>query len=379
MNGWQQEKLENLAERIGMGPFGSNIKISTFVSKGIPVISGTHLNGIRLEDKDYNFITEEHAERLKSANVYPGDIVFTHAGNIGQVAYIPKTSKFKKYILSQRQFYLRCNQALLLPEFLTYYFKSREGQFQLLANANQTGVPSLAQPVSYLKSVSVPLPPLPEQRAIVGVLSSLDDKVDLLNQQNRTLEAMAEAIWRKMFIEEADPGWKKGKLRDLVKLYYGKGLREKDRVAGIYPVLGSNGIVGQHDKYLVKGPGIVIGRKGTLGTVHYVEEDFFPIDTTFYIKSQTNPGKLFFEYFLLREFAFEDMSSDSAVPGLNREIAESLECLIPKIESISDFNYSCDSFFEMKLANEMHITTLSQLRDTLLPKLMSGQVGVKYD
>jgi type I restriction enzyme S subunit len=127
----------------------------------------------------------------------------------------------------------------------------------------------------------------------------------------------------------------------------------------------------------VKGPGIVIGRKGTLGVVNYVEEDFFPIDTTYFIKSKTNAGKLFFEYFLLKEFSFEEMNSDSAVPGLNREIAESMEFIVPEIDSIYKFNDSCEPLFSKKMWNGNQIRNLSRIRDTLLPKVMSGEVVVK--
>jgi type I restriction enzyme S subunit len=225
-----------------------------------------------------------------------------------------------------------------------------------------------------LSNVGIILPKLPEQRAIAGVLSSLDDKIDLLHRQNKTLEGMAEALWRKMFVEEADPGWMKGKLGDLIELCYGKGLKEEKRVPGNYPVVGSSGIVGSHNDFLVEGPGVVIGRKGTLGVVNYIEDNFFPIDTTYFIKSKTNSGRLFFEYFLLKEFSFEEMNSDSAVPGLNREIAESMEFLIPEVDSIYRFNNYCDPVFTKKMKNEKQIPTLSRLRDTLLPKLMSGEV-----
>jgi len=180
-----------------------------------------------------------------------------------------------------------------------------------------------------------------------------------------------------MFVEEADPGWKKGKLGDLIELCYGKGLKEERRMPGRYPVLGSSGVVGYHNEFLVEGPGIVIGRKGTLGVVNYVAENFFPIDTTYFIKSKTNAGKLFFEYFLLKEFSFEEMNSDSAVPGLNREIAESMEFIVPEIESIYKFNDTSEPLYSKKMKNGNHIRTLSRLRDTLLPKLMSGEVRVK--
>ncbi|WP_370692990.1 restriction endonuclease subunit S [Pseudotabrizicola sp.] len=101
--GWTVRTLGDVADQIAMGPFGSNIKVETFVAEGIPVISGAHLRGLQLADKDYNFITEVHADKLRRSNVRRSDIVFTHAGNIGQVAIIPETAEFDRYVISQRQ------------------------------------------------------------------------------------------------------------------------------------------------------------------------------------------------------------------------------------------------------------------------------------
>jgi len=140
---WSKVRVEDIAEKIAMGPFGSNIKVETFVDDGIPVISGAHLHGARVEDGNFNFITQDHAERLKNSNVFRGDVIFTHAGNIGQVAYIPKNSQYERYVISQRQFYLRCKTDIADPAFITYFFNSDEGQHKLLANASQTGVPSM--------------------------------------------------------------------------------------------------------------------------------------------------------------------------------------------------------------------------------------------
>lgn len=258
------------------------------------------------------------------------------------------------------------------------FYLSRSEEVRSFAEQNFDGTSGRQRvPKSTFDNLPIVIPPLHEQRAIAGVLSSLDDKIDLLHRQNKTLEGIAGALWRKMFVEEADPGWRKGKLGDLVELCYGKGLKEEKRIPGKYPVVGSSGIVGYHNDFIVNGPGIVIGRKGTLGVVNYIEENFFPIDTTYFIKSKTNSGRLFFEYFLLKEFSFEEMNSDSAVPGLNREIAESMEFLVPEIESIYKFNDSCEPLFTKKMKNENQIRTLSSLRDTLLPKLMSGEVRVK--
>lgn len=124
-------------------------------------------------------------------------MIFTHAGNIGQVAFIPDDSAYQRYVISQRQFYLRCNTDLILPEFITYYFKTPEGQHRLLANANQVGVPSIARPSSYLKTIEVPAPSIEEQQVVVRNIKALDAKIRLNIGTNQTLEAMAQAIFNR--------------------------------------------------------------------------------------------------------------------------------------------------------------------------------------
>ena len=199
---WREMSMEEIAEKIAMGPFGSSIRVKTFVTEGVPIISGQHLHGVRVDDAPgFNFIMEEHARRLKNANVGRGDIIFTHAGNIGQVAYIPEASAYERYVISQRQFYMRCNRQYAVPQFIAYYFQSPDGQHKLLANTSQVGVPSIAQPVSYLRTLSIPLPPLPEQRAIAHVLGTLDDKIEANRRMNQTLEAMAQTLFKSWFID----------------------------------------------------------------------------------------------------------------------------------------------------------------------------------
>lgn len=171
--GWITTSIEELADRVAMGPFGSNIKVSTFVPEGIPIISGQHLNGTLLEDKKYNFITLEHAEKLNKSNVYRGDIIFTHAGSVGQVALIPETSRYNRYVLSQHQFYMRCDRSKISPLFMIYFFKTPEGQHKLLANTSSTGVPSISRPVTYLRSIKVTIPAKQVSDAFEGLIQPL--------------------------------------------------------------------------------------------------------------------------------------------------------------------------------------------------------------
>ena len=199
---WPMVTVNDISEKVGMGPFGSSIKVSTFVADGVPIISGQHLRNLKIDDSvDFNFITNEHAQRLVNANVFRGDIIFTHAGNIGQAAYIPENSAYSRYVISQRQFFLRCNREKALPDFVTMYFKSPQGQHQLLANSSQVGVPSIARPVTYLRSIEIPLPPVPQQQAIAHILGTLDDKIELNRRMNEALEAIARALFKSWFVD----------------------------------------------------------------------------------------------------------------------------------------------------------------------------------
>lgn len=260
-------------------------------------------------------------------------------------------------------------------EFLFYFLANWD--FINTANNAESGTRMPRADWSFLKDTEWNLPSLPEQKSIASILSSLDDKIDLLHRQNKTLEALAETLFRQWFVEEAEEGWETGKLGDVIELVYGKGLKEEIRSGTGFPVVGSSGIVGYHSEFLVEGPGIVIGRKGTLGKVIYLFENFFPIDTTYFVKSKVNSKGLFYEYFLLKTLNFEDMNSDSAVPGLNRELALSTEIKIAPFDKLQQYNNYCASLFEKFKQNNSQIHTLTRLRDTLLPKLMSGTVRVK--
>ena len=414
---WQLVTVEEIAEKIAMGPFGSSIKVETFVSEGVPVISGQHLHGFRVDDDPgFNFISDEHAQRLANANVTREDIVLTHRGTIGQVAYIPLGSQYDRYVVSQSQFYLRCNRSKAIPEFVTMYFKSPEGQHKLLANKSQVGVPSIAQPVTYLRTIEIPLPPLAEQRAIAHALGTLDDKINLNRRMNETLQKMARALFQSWFVDfdpvrakmegrwrsgeslpglpadlydlfpdrlvpselgDIPEGWEVKALGELVELAYGKALKADDRKQGSIPVYGSNGRIGWHDESLVAGPGIVVGRKGNPGVVTWSHSDFFPIDTAFYIVQANDSLGLPFLFHALIDQGLPSVSADSAVPGLNRGLAYMNMQLIPTKEIVHEFNAYASGIFTRRHCLETESHRLAAQRDTLLPRLVSGEIIVK--
>ena len=200
--GWKVKRIEDMAKRVAIGPFGSSIKVATFVEAGIPVISGQHLKGTLLDDNEYRFITKGHAERLAKANVQRGDVVFTHAGSIGQVAYIPQTSQFERYVISQRQFYMRCDVSQISPLFIVHFFKTTEGQHQLLANTSSTGVPSISRPVTYLRSIRLCIPPKALWRQFDEFVDGLHLKVARNTAESNILAAQRDTLLPKLISGE---------------------------------------------------------------------------------------------------------------------------------------------------------------------------------
>ena len=196
--GWEVKRIEDIAERVAMGPFGSSIKVSTFVDEGIPVISGQHLNGMLLNDNEYRFIREEHAKKLAKANVQRGDVIFTHAGSIGQVACIPQTSQFERYVISQRQFYMRCDVSQISPLFVVHFFKTPKGRHQLLANTSSTGVPSISRPVTYLRSIILCTPPNALWHRFDEIARGLHLKVGQNTKESRSLTALRDVLLPKL-------------------------------------------------------------------------------------------------------------------------------------------------------------------------------------
>ena len=405
--GWLGTTLgENLLE-IAMGPFGSNIKVETFVDSGVPVISGAHLRGTRVEEGSFKFITPEHALKLKNSNVFRGDIIFTHAGTIGQVAYVPSNSKYERYVISQRQFYLRCNEEKADPAFITYFFHSPEGRHKLLANASQVGVPSISRPSSNLKAIEISLPGLEEQRAISRVISYLDDRIDLLRQTNSTLESIAQALFKSWFVdfdpvrakaegrepegmdaataalfpsefEESElgfipKGWRGGSIGDLLTLQRGFDLPAPQRVDGEFPILAASGPSGHHKEARVMGPGVTTGRSGVLGRVFYVTEDFWPLNTSLWVKD-FRIATAEYAYQFLKTMDLSHLNAGSAVPTLNRNHVHGVSCVVPDKPAIDAYTSIAAPLMNRIHQAEKHASLLYDLRDTLLPRLISGKL-----
>jgi type I restriction enzyme S subunit len=184
---WKAPKIEAIIDEISMGPFGSDIKVSNFVTEGVPVLNGANVALERLTDMFENFVTLAKAKSLKKAVARRGDVVVTHRGTIGQVSYIPADSEFDSYVISQSQFRVRFSLDDVVPAWVALYFHSDIGSRKLLEGKAHTGVPAIAQPTKTFRNLSIPLPSLSEQAAIVEVLSGMDaELVGLESRRDKT-------------------------------------------------------------------------------------------------------------------------------------------------------------------------------------------------
>jgi type I restriction enzyme S subunit len=170
-------------------------------------------------------------------------------------------------------------------------------------------------------------------------------------------------------------GWEVTKVAELMDLSYGKSLPATKRVEGTVPVYGSGGVSGYHNEHLVNGPGIIVGRKGTVGSLYWVEDDFFPIDTVFFVENKTELP-LYWLYQTLGTLNIAGMGADSAVPGVNRNTVYACSVVVPTENVTKSYGALIDSLNSKKESLRLQERDLADLRDSLLPKLLSGQITI---
>lgn len=274
---------------------------------------------------------------------------------------------------------IETNSILAEPLFIYYFLTSNEivETLDIIAEGSTSTYPSLKP--SDIENLDIPLPPLPEQKGIASVLSSLDDKIDLLHRQNETLEKMAETLFRQWFVEEAEKDWEEGKLGDFVKIAYGKNLPTKNLLNSGYPVYGGNGQIGFFDKFLYKKPQVLISCRGEASGVVNFSKPYSFVTNNSLVLELVKREEITFEY--LKYFAlntdFKIYVTGSAQPQITITTLSDGDFVLPSEKIINNFSKIVFPWERKRSKNQAQIRTLENLRDTLLPKLMSGEVRVK--
>ncbi len=406
-------KLGEIISDIAMGPFGSNIKTDNFISKGVPVIRGSNLNEGGFEEERFVYISEEKAQSLKRSLAYPDDLVFTHRGTIGQVRMIPP-NKFPKYLVSQSQLKLTVNKDYLVPSYLLYFFKSNIGQYELLKNTSQVGVPAIASPTKSLKSVEIEIPELQTQSQISCILTTLDDKIELNNRMNKVLEQMAQAIFKQWFIDfefpsesgdsykssggemefceelgkEIPRGWRIGKIIDIAEIlmgqspksefynFKGEGLPFHQGVANYgyrFPV---NNVYCTQLLRVAKKGSLLISVRAPVGRLNIADSDIIIGRGLGALNSKDNCNSYLFSL-LQYTFAIEDQyGSGTIYNSISKKELENVKVIIPNSNIMLTYEYLTYDINQKITNQSRQIRMLTDLRDTLLPKLMSGEIDV---
>ena len=366
---WLKASLGTLTTKIGSGatPRGGS---SVYTSDGVSFIRSQNVYDSRFESNGLVHIDDAAAADLNGVAVQAGDILLNITGDsVARCCIAPRGILPAR--VSQHVMIIRPHPEMLDSRYLQGLLVEPQMKSYLLTLAG-AGATRPALTKDQIARLEVLLAPLSEQRAIAEVLGALDDKIEA----NHHVIQMAWSLAAVQFqsITERDEV-QFVRLGEVAKLSYGKSLPEHVREPGVVPVFGSGGVVGHHSAALVIGPGVIVGRKGTAGAVHWCQSDFFPIDTTFYVRSDELPME--FLYFVLRWLGLEHMNSDSAVPGLNRSAALARLIPLPKREELDAFTRVASPLTSMVAAIERESEALTAMRDALLPKLLSGELRVK--
>jgi len=335
-------------------------------------------------DGDYPFFTCSQETLRTNTYSYNTECVLLAGDNANGIFALKYfKGKFDAY---QRTYVIRPRDAsVLTTKFLYYALRPKLSEFRSFS----TGAATKFLTLTILNETEIQAPPLPVQQRIAGILSAYDELIENSQRRIKILETMARTLYREWFVNfrfpghedhprvalplgEIPQGWEVKRFGDVAELNYGKALKKEDRRDGSYPVFGSSGIVGSHDSALVKGPGIVVGRKGNVGSVFWCDDDFFVIDTAYFVTS-TLP--LRFLLYVLPTLNF--INSDAAVPGLSRNQAYTLEILVPPASLLREFCELAGSFERQAATIKRQVQNLRRIRDLLLPRLLSGQVDVE--
>lgn len=357
----------------------ANVKGGKRLPKGInlitrpnkhPYIRVRDLNGEKtLElNNNYEYVDDIIQKTISRYTVKKGDIVLSIVGTIGLVGIVGDSLDGAN--LTENCVKLTSLQGIN-KDYLYYFLKSFKGQQEIRKGV--VGAVQAKLPIKNIQAIKLELPDIETQFKIVSILKALDDKIALNNKINDNLEQQAQAVYINLFIANVNPDWKQGKLSDLVSVKYGRD--HKKLADGEYPVYGSGGIMRYVERPLYDKESVLIPRKGTLNNVMYINRPFWSVDTMFYTEMKM-PNIAKFVYHFIKSKDLASMNAGSAVPSMTTDILNAMEVVIPSAAVLEEFEGIVSPMYKEMQENDKQSTALGKLRDTLLPKLMNGEIDV---
>ena len=385
MNEWKTYRLSEIVELIGGGtPRTSNPE---YWNGNIPWLSVADFNtGRKYVSLTEKTISEKGLNESSTKLLKPGDIIISARGTVGVVAVLDKSMAF-----NQSCYGVRANISLSTNDYIYYLLKDTIPGFLQIAHGGVFD--TITRDTFY--EIDVSLPPLPEQRAIASILSSLDDKIDLLHRQNATLEKMAETLFRQWFVEEAKEEWEPKPLSSIAYFFNGlacqkyppKNDLEKLPVIKIKEL--SSGITENSDwattdvkpEYIVKNGDVIFAWSASLMVKIWDGQDCILNQHLFKVTSENYPKWFYFLWCKhhLDEFIAKAASHATTMGHIKRGDLDDALVLIPSTKELEEMTFETEPLIEKIISNNRQLRLLVNLRDTLLPKLMSGEVRVEPD
>lgn len=319
------ERLQNIIDVLETGSRDSKIGTQRLKS-GVPSLGGEHigLNG-KVSFDNMRYITEDSFQKMKSGKIKKEDILLCKDGALtGKVAFVDNSYPYVQSAINEHVFIIRTDKNKVEQKFLFDLLFSAKGQQQLKSAVSGAAQGGLSR--TNLLNLQVPVPPLKIQQEIVEKIEKLN------NLQQKSLEQLDLLQGQILETFSTKTNTNKFKLGDLLSLEYGVPLPKQKRRSGEFPVVGANGIIGYHNKFLIEGPSIIVGRKGSVGKVNKIAHNNTPIDTTYYVTLKNNEILFDYAYHLLKSLNLEHLNRGIGSGGLNRNHAYSLSVELPDLQ-----------------------------------------------
>ena len=316
-----------------------------------------------LHDKNLKYIKNEFPHKI----VTEDDLVVANTGSPGKVF------KGKYGVLSNNLFRLSFDSKTANRDYL-YYILSSETFQNSLQKQMKGGIQKHLGHKTMGKQ-KIPLPPIDQQKKIAAIL----DAADAYRQKTKALIEKYDALTQSLFLDMfGDPvsnpkGWNEVIFTEVLVLRRGFDLPRQDRIKGEYPIMASNGILDWHNEFKVEGPGIVTGRSGTLGKVHYIEGDYWPLNTALYSQKLNGNNPIYLIY-LIRNFRVERFSRGAGVPTLNRNLVHAETIMTVPIELQNQFADRVQAIEAQKAQAKASLAQAEDLFNSLLQRAFKGEL-----
>lgn len=398
---WKEVRLGEVAD-VQTGPFGSQLHKKNYVNKGTPIVTVEHLGNKWFTSQNLPMVSDEDKLRLAKYCSQEGDVIFSRVGSVDRCSFVSK--EYSGWLFSGRCLRVRPRSGIN-PEYL-YYFLTNEGTKQYIRNiAVGATMPSIN--TKLLNEVPITIPSLADQRRIASILSSLDRKIELNNKINADLEEMAQAIFKNWFVDfepfkdgkfvdselgMIPEGWKVGTLGDITKNTSAK-VKERNDVKVLSPVTTGELVLSEEyftkqvfsssiAKYKIvnKGDFAYNPARVNIGSLGRNEFDFDGCVSPVYVVFSVLDGyENYFDLFRKTDF-FKDSVASLAIGGVRQSLSYDdlslIETIIPSEKIVEEFNNLYNEMKKTIKANKLENSRLSLLRDTLLPRLMSGELEI---